>query len=129
MANLAMHASYSFMRRPGMAAARDQAARVIRVGQDTAEGDPVRDSSAVLAEQLRSSLAEDVVARRPAETPDKPAPEQPVVTAAAAADSAAAKPRKRKLILPGILALLALAGAGYGVHYFLVGRFFVGTDD
>ena len=29
----------------------------------------------------------------------------------------------------GILALLALAGAAYGVHYFLVGRFFVGTDD
>ena len=29
----------------------------------------------------------------------------------------------------GIIALLALAAAGYGAHYFLVGRFFVSTDD
>jgi membrane fusion protein (multidrug efflux system) len=112
-----------------MAAARDQAARVIRVGQDTAGGDPVRDSSVAVADQLRTPLAEDVVARRPAETPDKPVTEQPAITAAATAAPAAAKPGKRKLVLPGIVALLALAGAAYGVHYFLVGRFFVGTDD
>jgi membrane fusion protein, multidrug efflux system len=112
-----------------MAAARDQAARVVRVGQDTAGGDPVRDSSVAVADQLRTPLAEDVVARRPAETPDKPVTEQPAIIAAATAAPAAAKPGKRKLVLPGIVALLALAGAAYGVHYFLVGRFFVGTDD
>jgi membrane fusion protein, multidrug efflux system len=112
-----------------MAAARDQAARVVRVGQDTAGGDPVRDSSVAVADQLRTPLAEDVVARRPAETPDKPVTEQPAINAAATAAPAAAKPGKRKLVLPGIVALLALAGAAYGVHYFLVGRFFVGTDD
>jgi membrane fusion protein (multidrug efflux system) len=112
-----------------MAAARDQAARVVRVGQDTAGGDPVRDSSVAVADPLRTALAEDVVARRPAETPDKPVTEQPAITAAATAAPAAAKPGKRKLVLPGIVALLALAGAAYGVHYFLVGRFFVGTDD
>jgi membrane fusion protein (multidrug efflux system) len=112
-----------------MAATRDQTARVVRVGQDTAGGDPVRDSSVAVADQLRTPLAEDVVARRPAETPDKPVTEQPAIIAAATAAPAAAKPGKRKLVLPGIVALLALAGAAYGVHYFLVGRFFVGTDD
>jgi len=110
-----------------MAAARDQAARVIRVGQDTAEGDPVRDVP--VADQLRTPNAEEVVARRPAETPAKPIIEQPAITAAAPAAPAAAKSGKRKLVLPGIVALLALAGAAYGVDYFLVGRFFVGTDD
>src|SRR6201986_1786198 len=29
----------------------------------------------------------------------------------------------------GVLALAVLAGASYGVHYFLVGRFLVSTDD
>jgi membrane fusion protein, multidrug efflux system len=112
-----------------MAGARDQAARFIRVEPDTAGDDPVRDSSVVVADQPRTPLAEDVVARRPAETPDVPATAQPVVAAVPPADVAATKPRKRKLVLPGILAVLALAGAAYGVHYFLVGRFFVGTDD
>jgi membrane fusion protein, multidrug efflux system len=112
-----------------MAAARDQAARVIRVGQDTAEGDPVRDVPVAVADQLRTPNAEDVVARRPAETPAKPIIEQPAINAAAPAAPAAAKSGKRKLVLPGIVALLALAGAAYGVDYFLVGRFFVGTDD
>jgi membrane fusion protein, multidrug efflux system len=112
-----------------MAGARDQAARSIRVEQDTTGVEPVRDSSVAVADQPRTPLAEDVVARRPAETPDTPAIAQPVAAAAPPADAPAAKPRKRRLVLPGILAVLALAGAAYGVHYFLVGRFFVGTDD
>jgi membrane fusion protein, multidrug efflux system len=111
-----------------MAAARDQAARFVRVG-DTTGDDAVRDSSVVVADQPRTPPAEDVVVRRPAETPDKPATGQPASAPAAVASPAATKPRKRKLVLPGILAVLALAGAAYGAHYFLVGRFFVGTDD
>ena len=117
-----------------MAAARDQAARIVRAEPDRTEDDPARHGSAAGADPSRAHLAEDVVARRPAETPDKPAaeppvPEQPAVAPAAVAKPAAAKPGKRKFVLPGILTLLALAGASYGVHYFLVGRFFVGTDD
>ena len=117
-----------------MAAARDQAARIVRAEPDMAQDDPARNSSAAGADPSRALLAEDIVARRPAETPDKPAaeqliPEKPAAAPAAAAKPAAAQPGKRKFVLTGILALLALAAAGYGVNYFLVGRFFVGTDD
>jgi membrane fusion protein (multidrug efflux system) len=112
-----------------MAAARDQAARVIRVEPDAAEGEPVRDSAAVLAEQLRGHLADEVVSRRPVETPDKTVTEKPAPAPAATAHSAATKSGKRKLLLPGVIGLVALAAAAYGVHYFLVGRFYVSTDD
>jgi membrane fusion protein (multidrug efflux system) len=115
-----------------MAAARDQAARMFRPEPATAEDEPARDAAAVLAEQLRSQLAEETVARR-AETPADPAVERPAAapgapaTAAAAAD--APKSGKRKLVLVGVGILLALAAASYGVHYVLVGRFLVSTDD
>jgi membrane fusion protein (multidrug efflux system) len=111
-----------------MAAVRDQAARILRPEPDPAtEGDAARDASAALAEQLRSHL--DETARRHTETPagDKPAasPAAPTATAAPAAP----KSGTRKLVLTGIGALLALAATAYGVHYFLVGRFLVSTDD
>jgi membrane fusion protein (multidrug efflux system) len=117
-----------------MAAARDQAARIVRAEPDMAQDDSARNSSAAGADPSRAHLAEDVVARRPAEAPDKPVaeqpiPEKPVAAPAAAAKPAAAKPGKRKFVLTGILTLLALAAASYGTYYFLVGRFFVGTDD
>ena len=35
-----------------MAAARDQAARIVRAGPDTAEGEPARETSAALADRL-----------------------------------------------------------------------------
>jgi membrane fusion protein (multidrug efflux system) len=109
-----------------MAAARDQAARIVRAGPDTAEDEPGRDTSAELADRPHVHLTEDSVARRPAETPeDNPVTEPP----AAVAQAAAAKPGKRKFVLMGIVTLLVLAAASYGVHYLLVGRFFVGTDD
>ena len=62
-----------------MAAARDQAARILRAEPDTAEGGTVRDTSAVLADQLRAHISEDVVARRPAGVPasDNPAIDKP----------------------------------------------------
>jgi membrane fusion protein (multidrug efflux system) len=115
-----------------MAAARDQAARILRPEPDRVEGEPVRDASAVLAETLRAHLSEEVTARRPVEVPvqDQPAIDKPAAPPAAAAPAAAPKSGKRKkLVLSGIGLLLALAAAAYGVHYLLVGRFFISTDD
>ena len=114
-----------------MAAARDQAARMFRPEPETAEGEPARDPAAILAEQLRSQLAEETVARR-AETPAAPATEKPAAAPGAPATAAATdapKSGKRKLVLIGVGILLALAAASYGVHYVLVGRFLVSTDD
>jgi len=114
-----------------MAAARDQAARILRPEQDAAENNAVRDASPS-ADQTRSHPSEEPVARRPAETPDRPVIEKPVAAPTAPAGTAvsgAPKSGKRKLILMSVGTLLALAAAAYGVHYFLVGRFYVSTDD
>jgi membrane fusion protein (multidrug efflux system) len=112
-----------------MAAARDQAARIVRVGPDAADAESSRDVAAVLAEQLRAQLTDDAVARDPVEVPERTVTEKPAAAPAATATPAAPKSGKRKLVLMGLGAALALAAAGYGVHYFLVGRFFVSTDD
>jgi membrane fusion protein (multidrug efflux system) len=111
-----------------MAAARDQAARILRTEPDAVEGAPARDPSEALADPTRAHPSEEIVARRPAEAPGNPATSQPGAPAAAA-DSAAAKPGKRKFVLMGILALLAIAAASYATYYTLVGRFYVSTDD
>jgi membrane fusion protein, multidrug efflux system len=111
-----------------MAAARDQAARMFRPEPGTAESEPARDAAAILAEQLRSHLPEETVARR-AETPTGPATEKPAAAPGAPATADAPKSGKRKLVLMSVAILLALAAASYGVHYFLVGRFMVSTDD
>jgi len=111
-----------------MAAARDQAARIVRVEPDTAE-DVARDVAAAPLDTLRAHLAEETVARRTSETPDRPATDAPSGAPAVAPGSASPKSGKRKPVLIGVGALLALAVAAYGVHYFLVGRFFVSTDD
>jgi membrane fusion protein, multidrug efflux system len=111
-----------------MAVARDQAARVRR-SEPEKPGDEAPDASAVLAEQLRVQIA-DEAKRRPAETPSQPLPDKPAAAPAAPAASAASKaPGRKKLILTSVGALLALAAASYGVHYILVGRFFISTDD
>jgi membrane fusion protein, multidrug efflux system len=112
-----------------MAAARDQAARIVRAESDLAESGSPREAAAAPLDQLRVHLAEETVARRTSETPDRPATEAPSAAPAVAPVAAAAKPRKRKRVLIGVGALLALAVAAYGVHYLLVGRFFVSTDD
>jgi membrane fusion protein (multidrug efflux system) len=111
-----------------MAAARDQAARVLRTEPETVEGEAVRDPSSDLADQLRAHLSDEAVARRHAEAPERPAIDKPAAPPTASA-AAAPKSGKRKLVAMGIGTLLALAAAGYGVHYMLVGRFFVSTDD
>ena len=51
-----------------MAAARDQAARVVRTEPETAADEVSRDATAQLADQLRTHVAEETK-RRPAETP------------------------------------------------------------
>src|SRR5438552_4051167 len=104
-----------------MAAARDQAARVLRREPDTAESEIAREPSASPAEQAHADPSEETVARRPAKPPDEPAIDQPA--AAPAAASKEPKSGKRKLVLMGIVALLALAAASYGGYYVLVGRF------
>ena len=105
-----------------MAAARDQAARIVRTEPETAGSD----ASADIADSIRAHLS-DETARRTTEVPDRPAVARPVAPAVVAAP--AAKAGKRKMIFFGALAVLALAAAAYGVHWFLVGRFHVSTDD
>jgi membrane fusion protein (multidrug efflux system) len=116
-----------------MAAARDQAARILRSEPDTAEDDAAVRDATVLADHLRTHLS-DKTARRHTETPasptvEKPAIEKPAAAPAAAAASAAPKSGKRRLVAMGIGALLALAAAAYGINYVVVGRFHVSTDD
>jgi membrane fusion protein (multidrug efflux system) len=102
-----------------MAAARDQAARIVRSGPEAAEDEAQREAD------LRSQVAEEI-RRRGAETPGAAEAEK---QAAPAAVAPAAKPGKRKFVFMGLLGLLALAAIGYGVHYFLVGRFYISTDN
>jgi len=109
-----------------MAAARDQAARILRAEPDAAEGGFARE---VPADSPRSPVSEETVARRSAESPGNPATEKPATGKPPAADAAAPKSGKRKRVMMGVGALLALAAASYGVHYVLVGRFHVSTDD
>ncbi len=115
-----------------MAAARDQAARVLRTEPNTAEGDDAAREAAALAGQLRAHLS-DETARRPSEAPAGPSVDRPGVEQQAAAPSAPAaaapKPGKRRLVLMGVVALLLLAAVSYGVHYVLIGRFYISTDD
>ena len=109
-----------------MAAVRDQAARMLRPEPETADGAALRDDASALAESLRTHVAGETK-RRPAETPVAPAADKP---AAASTASAAPKSGNRKeFVMMGVALLVALAAAGYGVHYLLVGRFYVSTDD
>jgi membrane fusion protein, multidrug efflux system len=109
-----------------MAVARDHAARIVRSEPEQAESASASDDSVAPAESLRSYLAEEAK-RRPVETPVPPVVDKP---AAAPTNSAAPKSgNRRKLVLMGVAALAALALAGYGVHYVLVGRFYISTDD
>ena len=54
-----------------MAAARDQAARIVRAGPETAEVEAVPETGTPLADQLRTHVAEET-RRRPAEAPGAP---------------------------------------------------------
>jgi membrane fusion protein, multidrug efflux system len=104
-----------------MAAARDQAARIIRTEPDADERVLPH---AVPDEQGRASPDEPAARTAPAVPLDKPATAAPTAIPAVAPKSG-----KRKFILMGLVALLALAAVGYGTYYTLVGRFYVSTDD
>jgi membrane fusion protein, multidrug efflux system len=108
-----------------MAAARDQAARIIRSEPDADDSELPH---AAPAEQRYAAPSDEPAVRGPPSAPpiDKPAIDAP---RAAPAANAAPKSGKRKFILMGIFALLALAAVSYGVYYTLVGRFYVSTDD
>ena len=118
-----------------MAVVRDQTARIIRAEPDQVGGDNARDAGVALAETLRTHVAEEAK-RRSADAPE-PHAEKPIVDRPSAAPVAppaqisqgAPKSGKRKLVLTGFLALLALAATTYGVYYLLVGRFYISTDD
>ena len=101
-----------------MAAARDQAARIVPLEADDEATGPV---------QATFASVDEIAARRIGEAPNTDAPANDA--AATAPQAAAAKPGKRKFVLMGVGALLALAVISYGVHYMLVGRFMIGTDD
>jgi len=111
---LAAHSVATLYEEAVMAAARDQAARVLRREPDTAEREIARGPSASPAEQAQADPSEETVARRPATPPDEPAIDQPAAAPAAHAASSEPKSGKRKLVLMGIVALLALAAASYG---------------
>jgi membrane fusion protein, multidrug efflux system len=102
-----------------MAAARDQAARILRSGPDV---EIVESGQAATDEQRHASPPDEPIARN--------APAAPLVDKPATDTSAAAtKSSKRKFVLMGIVALLAPLAVGYGSYYTLVGRFYVSTDD
>lgn len=115
-----------------MAVLRDQSARVLR--QDTVEtpapagGDAATETSAVLAEQLRSHVTEETK-RRTSDAPEKPVTDKPAAAPEATAAPAAPKSGKRKFVMMGVGLVLALAAASYAGYYTLVGRFYVATDD
>src|SRR3954470_21274953 len=110
-----------------MAAPRDQAARVIRSEPDKAEGEAAHDA-ANLSEQLRTHVAEET--RRAPQAPGQAPVQTPAGAPAATADAAAPKSgARKKFVMIGVVGLLALAAAGYGVYYVFVGRFYVSTDD
>jgi membrane fusion protein (multidrug efflux system) len=102
-------------------AARDQAARIVRTEADDDNVEQIHG-----APTLADTSLDDHSARR---TGDTPATEAPANDTTAATGVTAAKPGKRKFVLMGVGALLALAAISYGTYYALVGRFMVGTDD
>ena len=63
-----------------MAAVRDQAARIVRAGPETANDEAAPESGTPLADQLRTHVAEEA-RRRPAEAPGAPEAERPPTAA------------------------------------------------
>ncbi len=94
--------------------ARDQVARVVHPEPETSETNPPRAIPAA-EPQLRS---------RPVEEPATDAP-------ASSPDAGASKPKSaiRRKVMIGVGALAALAVIYFGIHYIVVGRYLITTDD
>lgn len=117
-----------------MAVGRDQVARVVR--DDAAEaayGGTHTGGDAAAAVPGSPDHAGPVVEKPVAAPVRKPLQlERSESTAEGAAKADAAQgpgPRRRRRLFAGLLVLIALAAAGYGSYYALVGRFRVTTDD
>ncbi|MDR3469943.1 MAG: HlyD family secretion protein [Xanthobacteraceae bacterium] len=114
-----------------MAAGRDQAARVIRpepAGPDRAgSAHDGRPDAAVRAAAVPAGEARrDVVSDR-APAAEAPAPTH--VATPLTMTRPAKSGGRRRMMLMGIGAAIALAAVGYGTYYVLVGRFIITTDD
>lgn len=98
-----------------MAVPARETPRVVHPEPQTPEGDASRAVQDVERNEGPS-------ARRTTEAPASAAP---------TADGAAEKPKsaKRKKILVGVAALAALAVIYFGVHYIVIGRYMISTDD
>jgi membrane fusion protein (multidrug efflux system) len=105
-----------------MAGQRDQAARIVPT-----EPDEIDETGLAEADSLAHAELLRDVRDKPDETARRFAPgDQAAAVEAAAAPK---KSGKRKFILIGVGAVLAIAAAGFCAEYFLVGRFHVSTDD
>jgi len=119
-----------------MAVGRDQTARLIRSEAAAADRESLaattdariddraaaRPATAPAAEQRRDAVSD----RAPSATPGAEAPMQAQVTSTKAAP---AKSGRKRFVLMGVGAVLALAAVAYGSYYVLVGRFIITTDD
>ncbi len=103
-----------------MAVARDQAARIVRAEPDDKPEEPARDASGF----GRDSSAR-MSPRRQSAAPPRRRPRQPSIRRALPLppNRRAEIRQAQEFVLMGVGLLLALAAAGYGVHYLLVGRF------
>lgn len=101
--------------------ARDQIPRVVRPEPDAPDANAPR-VEASEPESLRSI---------PSEAPSNRRTEGAPVTAAPTADGADAKPKSalRRKIIVGVGALAALGLIYFGIHYFVIGRYMITTDD
>ena len=96
--------------------ARDQVARVVHPGPDASDIEKLRAAPAA-GPELRTRPVEQPVTEAPSSAP-------PAVTEAAKQDT----PRRKKIMI-GVGALVALAAIYFGVHYMVVGRYMITTDD
>jgi membrane fusion protein (multidrug efflux system) len=90
-----------------MAGPRDQAARIVR-SEPEADDSPARALQDTARREGDAPLASPVADSPPAAAP---------------------KSGKRKFVLIGVGALLAIAAVYFGVNYMLVGRYMISTDD
>jgi membrane fusion protein (multidrug efflux system) len=99
--------------------ARDQVARVIHPDPEASETDASRAVPAA-EPQLRSRPADEPATEAPASAPS-----------ADTADTESSKPKSalRRKVMVGVGALAALAAIYFGIHYMVVGRYMITTDD